>query len=99
MLVGDGPKTKLLPPWITKMKAPDEATLVALHWQAEVHLIAADPEMTGAIFPSKYWNSRATGRRIIASGFSGPMLEELNLLNALTELPSAEDWVPLFQRT
>jgi hypothetical protein len=94
-VVGDGPRISLLPSWIKVMAPVDEATLIELHWRAEIHLIAADPDMTGAIFPSKYWNSRATGRRIVASGFSGPMLKELDEVNALQVLPRPEDWLPL----
>jgi hypothetical protein len=96
-LVGDGPKVSRLPSWIRIMPSPDEETLVDLHWRAEIHLIAGDPKITGAIFPSKYWNSRATGRKIVASGFAGPMLEELNEANALTKIPCPEDWLPLFK--
>jgi len=96
-LVGDGPKVSKLPAWIGKMASPDETALIDLHWRTEVHLIAADPQMTGAIFPSKYWNSRATGRKIVASGFAGTMLKELNAANALTELPGPENWLPILQ--
>jgi len=96
-LVGDGPKVSKLPSWIRIIPSPDETNLIDLHWRAEIHLIAGDPKITGAIFPSKYWNSRATGRKIVASGLAGPMLAELNAANALTKMPSPEDWLPLFK--
>lgn len=96
-IVGDGPKVSLLPVWIKKISSPDEATLIALHWHAEIHLLAADPKLTGAIFPSKYWNSRLTGRKIVTAGFHGPMLTELNEVSALTKLPSPEEWLPILK--
>jgi hypothetical protein len=95
--VGDGPHVSQFPSWINIIQTPDEQALTDLYWRAEVHLIAADPEVTGAVFPSKYWNSRGTGRRIVTSGFCGPMLAELNAANALEKLPSPEDWLPVLQ--
>ncbi len=37
------------------------------------------PELPDAVFPSKFWNARATGRPVLASGFTGAMAEELEL--------------------
>ncbi len=96
-LIGDGPKASKLPPWIERKKAESEEHLIRLLWEAENHLVAADPEVTGAVFPSKYWNSRATGRTIVTSGFAGPMLRELDEVQALTHLPTPEPWVNLIQ--
>jgi hypothetical protein len=98
-LVGDGPKVASLPPWIECCKPVDEQTLIDLLWRAEVHLIAADPKMTRAIFPSKYWNSRATGRKILVSGFAGTMLEELNYVDSLKTLPTPEAWLDILRST
>ncbi len=95
--VGDGPNVSQFPSWINLIHAPDEQALIDLYWRAEVHLIAADPEVTGAVFPSKYWNSRGTGRRIVTSGFCGTMLAELNEVNAMEKLPSPAGWLPLLQ--
>lgn len=97
-VVGDGPKVRLLPSWIDVVSPSNEAELIALYWRAEIHLVAGDPELTGAIFPSKYWNSRLTGRKIIATGFAGPMLDELREVEALTELPRPEDWLALLEQ-
>jgi hypothetical protein len=43
------------------------------------------------------WDNCTTGRKIVASGFAGPMLAELNAANALTQSPRPEDWLPLFK--
>lgn len=97
-VVGDGPKAARLPSWIRRESVSSESELLARHWQAEVHLVAADPKITGAIFPSKYWNSRLTGRRIVPSGFAGPMLEEWRYVEELTEMPSMREWIPLLKK-
>jgi hypothetical protein len=50
---------------------------VRSYWEAEVHLVAGHPRFPDAVFPSKFWNARATGRPVLASGFAGVMAEEL----------------------
>lgn len=77
---GDGPGMGKLPAWIHP-EAPlaDQESLLASYWAAEVHLVAADPKITRAVFPSKLWNSLALGRRVLASGFDGPMAGELGI--------------------
>jgi hypothetical protein len=75
---GDGPGMSRLPHWIRA--APllvDPADLIRSYWEAEVHLVAGHPRFPDAIFPSKFWNAAATGRPVLASGFSGVMAEEL----------------------
>jgi hypothetical protein len=75
---GDGPGMTRLPTWIRT--APPLASvdeLIDSYWSAEVHLVAGDPRFPGAVFPSKFWNALATGRRVLASGFAPPMLAEL----------------------
>jgi hypothetical protein len=77
---GDGPGMTRLPPWVRA--APplvDSAELVRSYWDAEVHLVAGHPRLPDAVFPSKFWNARATGRAVLASGFTGAMLEELEI--------------------
>lgn len=75
---GDGPGMRKLPDWI-RPEAPlvDPTALLESYQDAEVHLIAADPRITGAVFPSKLWNALAHQRKVLASGFEGPMAEEL----------------------
>jgi len=75
---GDGPGMTRLPGWIRA--APpvvDPEELVRSYWEAEVHLVAGHPRFPDAVFPSKFWNARATGRPVLASGFTGVMAEEL----------------------
>lgn len=76
---GDGPGMSRLPPWIAAA-APlrSRAELVRSYLEAEVHLVAAHPRIQGAVFPSKLWNSLASGRRIVFSGFAGEMQAELD---------------------
>jgi hypothetical protein len=76
---GDGPGMGRLPDWIRA--APplvESAELVRSYWEAEVHLVAGHPRLPDAVFPSKFWNARATGRPVLASGFTGAMAEELD---------------------
>jgi hypothetical protein len=75
---GDGPGMRGLPDWIDAATPfVDSAELVRSYWEAEVHLVAGHPRLPDAVFPSKFWNARATGRPVLASGFAGPMAEEL----------------------
>ena len=74
---GDGPGLARLPDWIRKvpaLKRPEE--LVRAYWDAEVHLVAGHPSIPEAVFPSKFWNARATGRILLVSGLTGAMEEE-----------------------
>ena len=75
---GDGPGMTQLPAWIrTAPPVVEPEELVRSYWEAEVHLVAGHPRFPDAVFPSKFWNARATGRPVLASGFSGVMAEEL----------------------
>ena len=94
---GDGPGMSRLPDWIN-IEAPleDPASLLASYWEAEVHLVAADPRLQDAIFPSKIWNSLAVGRPIMASGFAGAMAEELDYVRQCDfrrHLPEFIEWL------
>jgi hypothetical protein len=75
---GDGPGMARLPEWI-HAHAPfeDPEDLVRSYWAAEVHLVAGHPRLPDAVFPSKFWNARATARPVLASGFTGVMADEL----------------------
>jgi hypothetical protein len=75
---GDGPGMKLLPEWVrSEPPLTEPEALVRSYWEAEVHLVAGHPQLPDAVFPSKIWNALAAGRRVLASGFSGAMLDEL----------------------
>jgi hypothetical protein len=75
---GDGPGIRRMPSWIN-VGAPFEnlLDLIRAYWEAEIHLIAAHPSIRRAVFPSKIWNSIASGRQILAFGFQGEMDIEL----------------------
>ena len=92
----DGPKVKQLPAWIQRepLRAGREE-LMAGFWQAETHLVAADPNYRRAVFPSKYWNCRATGRDIVCTGFAGEMVEELGIAQACDYAQHLKTWVSL----
>ncbi len=96
MVRGDGPGMRRLPSSIEVGPHPaDENELVELLWSAEAHLVAAHPRIQGALFPSKFWNARATGRTILTSGFSGAMKAELDLA-AVSDLESPlNEWCQL----
>jgi colanic acid biosynthesis glycosyl transferase WcaI len=88
---GDGPGMLKLPEWIRAARPVlESAELVRSYWEAELHLVAGHPSFPDAVFPSKFWNARATGRPVLASGFTGVMVEELELARAAdfrTHLP------------
>lgn len=74
---GDGPGLPRLPGWIrTGPALKRQEDLVRAYWDAEVHLVAGHPAITEAVFPSKYWNARATGRRVLFSGMAREMEAE-----------------------
>ena len=94
---GDGPGVGRLPEWIrTSPPFENPAELVRSYWNAEVHLVAGHPRFPEAIFPSKFWNAHATGRPVLASGFTGAMAEELETARQAdfrTHLPRLAEFV------
>ncbi len=94
---GDGPGVGRLPEWIrTSPPFENPAELVRSYWNAEVHLVAGHPRFPEAIFPSKFWNAHATGRPVLASGFTGAMAEELETARQAdfrTHLPRLTEFV------
>lgn len=97
---GDGPGMGKLPKWI-RSEAPvvDQDSLRASYWAAEVHLVAADPVITRAVFPSKIWNSLAIGRRVMSSGFAGPMAEELEFALKANFRSHLSEWTHFLEAT
>jgi hypothetical protein len=95
---GDGPGMRRLPAWI-RAEAPlaDPGDLVASYWDAELHLVAGDPALPDAIFPSKLWNSLAVGRPVRASGFGGPMAEELEVALRVDFRRHLDQWVAFLE--
>lgn len=74
---GDGPGIGRLPAWL-KAGGPfaSEQELRQALLDHELHLMAADPAVQDAQFPSKVWNSLACKRAIRWSGLEGRMARE-----------------------
>lgn len=79
----DGPGLEKLPPWLKERskglvgdKNGSVGLIQTLH-EHDVHLVAGTPGIDELSFPSKTWNSIASGRRIIPCGFFGKMQQEL----------------------
>jgi colanic acid biosynthesis glycosyl transferase WcaI len=74
----DGRGVARLPAWLSPLPLEsDPEKLRHDLLRHEVHLVAANPKIRQAIFPSKIWNSIAAGRELICTGFAGEMAEEL----------------------
>lgn len=76
----DGPGLDKLPDWLkarSKGVFKNSDDLVRALHEHEIHLVTGTPGTDELSFPSKTWNSIASGRRIIACGFSGRMHDEL----------------------
>ena len=65
----------------------------------EVHLVAANPKITQALFPSKIWNSLAAGRRLVCTGFAGEMAVELETSKSAPFQRHLEQWTNLISTT
>jgi hypothetical protein len=75
---GDGPGMARLPVWLAcspPLTSDDE--LRRSYLESETHLVAGHPAMTQAVFPSKIWNTIASKRRLVCTGFAGAMVDEL----------------------
>jgi hypothetical protein len=76
---GDGIGVRQLPSWMDSGPSfGSEEKLRSALEEADLHLIAAHPKIQSALFPSKFWNARATGNPLLPIGFSGSMLKEFN---------------------
>ena len=74
----DGRGAALLPTWLKPAPLEhDPEVLREALLRNEIHLVAANPKITQAIFPSKIWNSIAAGRRLVCTGFAAEMETEL----------------------
>ncbi|MGB8341787.1 MAG: hypothetical protein WCE51_09355, partial [Chthoniobacterales bacterium] len=92
----DGRGVALLPAWLKAKPLHANPDLLREDLlRHEVHLIAAHPTIQHAIFPSKIWNSLAARRRLICTGFTGAMLEELELAKAAPFDRHLEQWTDL----
>lgn len=96
----DGRGAWQLPPWLQPL--PLENNPLKLRedlLRHEVHLVAANPKITQALFPSKIWNSLAAGRRLICTGFAGEMAVELETSKSAPFPRHLEQWTQLIQAT
>lgn len=81
----DGPGMEKLPDSLKKLSKgvfKDTPSLVQALYDHEIHLITGTVDTDESSFPSKIWNSLASGRRVIACGFSGKMKEEFDYIMA-----------------
>jgi hypothetical protein len=91
---GDGPKMLRLPDWIERRPpCVSQEELVAAYARSEIHLVAGDPRLPEAVFPSKVWNSLAARRHIMTSGFAGAMQEEWKQVEKSDFRAHLPEWV------
>jgi hypothetical protein len=92
----DGRGVRQLPAWLAAQPLhSDPQKLKNDLLRNEVHLIAADPKIQRAIFPSKIWNSIALGRRLICTGFAGEMATELEVAKRASFESHLDQWTAL----
>jgi hypothetical protein len=94
----DGRGARHLPAWLQSQPLEnDPARLREDLLRHEIHLVAANPRITQAVFPSKIWNSLAAGRQLICTGFAGAMVEELEASRRSSFHKHLDQWVRLVQ--
>lgn len=92
----DGRGARKLPAWLNVQPLhANVEDLKADLLRHEVHLVAANPKITRAIFPSKIWNSIALGRQLMCIGFAGEMAKELKLAQKAPFASHLDQWVNL----
>jgi hypothetical protein len=94
----DGPGVRQLPGWLrAEPPCRDVAESRDALLRHEKHLVAAHPEITEAIFPSKVWNSLAAGRELVCTGFAGEMQRELRISKRVPFEQHVQHWLDLLQ--
>jgi hypothetical protein len=92
----DGRGAWQLPAWLQPVPLEnDPAKLREDLLRHEVHLVAANPKITQALFPSKIWNTLAARRKLVCTGFAGPMVEELEISKLAPFDRHLEQWTDL----
>jgi len=92
----DGRGVALLPRWLKPEPLEYDPTRLRDDLlRHEVHLVAANPKITQAIFPSKIWNSLAARRRLVCSGFAGEMAVELEAAQCAPFVQHLDQWASL----
>ena len=96
----DGRGAWQLPAWLQPLPLEDDPVKLREDLlRHEVHLVAANPKITQAIFPSKIWNSLAAKRRLVCTGFAGEMAEELEVSLKAPFQRHLEQWLHLIAVT
>jgi len=96
----DGRGAWQLPAWLQPLPLEDDPVKLREDLlRHEVHLVAANPKITQAIFPSKIWNSLAAKRRLVCTGFAGEMAEELEVSLKAPFQRHLEQWLHLIAAT
>ena len=94
----DGRGVQHLPAWLKAVSLHDDPALLREELlRSEIHLVAADPRITQAIFPSKIWNSLAAGRQVLCTGFAGEMAEELAHARNARFAEHLDQWLSLIE--
>jgi hypothetical protein len=92
----DGRGARQLPTWLQPIPLENDPNRLRDDLlRHEVHLIAANPRITQAIFPSKIWNSIAARRRLVCTGFAGEMAAELEASKRAPFESHLEQWAQL----
>jgi hypothetical protein len=92
----DGRGVRYLPAWLQAQPLHSNPEVLKNDLiRHEVHLVAAHPKITRAIFPSKIWNSIAAGRRLLCTGFIGEMASELEAAKRAPFTSHLDQWVDL----
>jgi hypothetical protein len=96
----DGRGASHLPEWLKPSPLEnDPARLRDDLLRHAVHLVAANPRITQAIFPSKIWNSLAAERRLVCSGFAAEMAVELEAAKRAPFKRHLDQWAELVFQT
>jgi putative colanic acid biosynthesis glycosyltransferase WcaI len=92
----DGRGVRHLPTWLQARPLHTETKELKKDLMChEIHLIAAHPKITRAVFPSKIWNSIAAGRRLVCTGFEGEMATELEIARTTSFAQHLDQWMQL----
>jgi hypothetical protein len=95
-MYADGRGLQHLPSWLAPLPLEsDPAKLRDNLLRHEVHLVAANPRITQAIFPSKIWNSVAARRQLVCTGFEREMADELEKTLTAPFTEHIDEWATL----
>ncbi|MGI8431147.1 MAG: hypothetical protein ACR2MW_02500 [Chthoniobacterales bacterium] len=94
----DGRGVNYLPSWLRPVPLENNPEILRQDLlRHELHLVAANPRITQAIFPSKIWNSLAARRELVCTGFAGVMERELEHAKRAPFAQHLEQWLDLLR--